>query len=78
MPHPGIRCTNAHSSYFGIFLSNISVTKTLTIHSLPAGGSSSSGGSWREDEGDDGVSGRLVVPVFPPTPTLGPDRARLR
>lgn len=45
---------------------------------LPAVGSSSNGGSWREDVGDDGVSGGLVVVVLPPPPSLGPDRALLR
>lgn len=45
---------------------------------LPAEGSSSKGGSWREDVGDDGISVGLVGVVLPPPPSLGPDRALLR
>lgn len=64
-------------SGLGIFLSVITTVR-FPLPSLPAGGSSSSGGSWREGEGDDGVSGGLVVVVLPPPPPLGPDRALLR
>lgn len=45
---------------------------------FPAGGSSSSGGSWREVEGGDGVSCGVLLVVFPPPPPLGPGRALLR
>lgn len=69
-----LNCTNTYMFDFmpwNIFL-------TLLRSSLPAEGSSSNGGSWREDVGDDGVSGGLVVVVLPPPPSLGPDRALLR
>lgn len=48
----------------------------VEFHALPAEGSSSNGGSCREDVGDDGFSGGLLV-ALPRPPSLGPDRALL-
>lgn len=49
----------------------------VEFHALPGEGSSSNGGSCREDVGDDGFSGGLLVVVLARPPSLGPDRALL-
>lgn len=79
---PGFSNTKSSLNFTNTYMYHFMLWNILAFaqasYLLPAVGSSSNGGSWREDVGDDGVSGGLVVVVLPPPPSLGPDRALLR